>query len=484
MSPSALAKRKGFEGHDVSNFVAKIAYFLMCYSWFFDFRSEGAGSSLGTQQFFIIFYLISFINFTISHKDNGVHVRGLGLTIILSLLFILIGTIAGLVSDQDVYLIFRNGANIFIYITMTYATSKIIVTSGRRQLVNGFIMMTFLYTISTLIIYYVRQGSIDFDTVRFQIIGPSTIAASALIILSFIYRLPRMGYAAIITSSLIVFVSVTRTYIVVVLFQFVPLLKDIRKIAGPREFTIAILLITSIPTIYVYTEFISNRWEDRVSVQSESEDIDPTLYARMDEWGFMAEKTFRSPVNVLFGSGLAAETEYYLPDDISKAKESDIGFGHSNHFSLIFIAGFIGGLPLLILHIIQFIQSFKFVSSVFKGRMKDSDVLFLATWGALIIIGTFIANVLSSSFTNRGSSMWYAIGTGLFLGGRACFDPENRQLLLRSIPTFYNQLAVTRRQRLVHSHSPRKRTNLNPERLPAAVARRRRALAPHSDGAA
>lgn len=484
MKSRAIANQNYTENKIASNLAAKISYFVMCYSWIFDFRSEGAGSSFAVQQFFIITYAIAFLNFAISYRDNGVHIKGLAVNILFSLLFVLVGTISGLIADQEYYLIFRNATNIFIYLTMVYATSKMIVSYGRRQLVNYFILMAFLYSISTLIIYYIRQGGIDFLSIRFQIIGSSTIACSALISLSIIYRIPLVGYAAIISSSAIIFISVTRTYIIVALFQFFPFIKHLGKIAGPREIFLSLILITSIPSLYIYTEFISDRWEDRVSARSNDEDIDPTLYARKDEWSFMLDQTFKSASNVFFGSGFAAETEYYLPSDISKAKESDIGFGHSNHLSLLFIAGFIGGGPLLILHIWQFIESLRFAGSVINGRMKDSDVLFLAFWGALIVIGTFIANVLAAAFTNRGTTLWYAIGTGLFLGGRACFDPQNRRILLKSMPDFYAQLAISRRQTRPVRQTSAQRTNLNSPELPAAVLRRRLALAPHSDGAA
>lgn len=483
---SRAATNRNYTENQVSiNLAAKISYFVMCYSWIFDFRSEGAGSSFAVQQFFIITYVIAFLTFAISYRDNGVYIKGLVVNILFSLLFVLVGTISGLIADQEYYLIFRNATNIFIYLTMVYATSKIIVSYGRRQLVNYFILMAFFYSISTLIIYYIRQGGIDFLSIRFQIIGSSIIAVSALIPLSIIYRIPLFGYVAILSSSMILILSVTRTYVLVAILQIFPFTKYLIKIAGPREIFLSLVFMMSIPSIYIYTEFISDRWEQRVSARSNNEDIDPTLYARMDEWGFMLDQTFKSTSNAFFGSGFAAETEYYLPNDISKEKESDIGFGHSNHLSLIFIAGFLGGGPLLILHIWQFIQSFYFVGSVVNSRLKDSDVLFLAAWGALIVIGTFLANVLGAAFTNRSATLWYAIGTGLFLGGRACFEPQNRRILLKSMPDFYAQLAISRRQTRPVRQTSTQRTNLNSSELPAAVMRRRRmALAPHGDGAA
>lgn len=484
MKFTATSNKKNIEIRQSSNLPAKISYFFMCYSWIFDFRSEGAGESFATQQFFIIFYLVSFLNFFVSYKDSGIYIKGLGTTIFLSLLFILIGTVSGLLADQDYYQIFRNATNIFIYLTMAYATSKIIVSYGQRQLVNHFIFMTFAYSVSTLIIYYIRQGGIDFLSIRFQIIGPSTISAFALLFLSIIYKIPLWGYASIISSTAIVFLSVTRTYIFIAIMQFFPFMKQIRIVSGPREIILALSLITAIPSLYIYTEFISNRWEDRVSARSNSEDIDPTLYARLNEWNFMMKETFKSPLNAFFGSGFAAVTEYYLPKDISKGVESDIGFGHSNHLSLIFIAGLLGGGPLLILHILQFIASLRFIGSVIKGRMKDSDVLFLGAWGSIIIIGTFTANLFAAAFTNRGSSLWYAIGTGLFLGARACFDPHNRHILLKSMPNFYSQLAIVRRRARPIAQAKRQKADLDSQDLPAAVTRRRLALAPHSEGAA
>ena len=75
MKSRAIANQNYTENKIASNLAAKISYFVMCYSWIFDFRSEGAGSSFAVQQFFIITYAIAFLNFAISYRDNGVHIK-------------------------------------------------------------------------------------------------------------------------------------------------------------------------------------------------------------------------------------------------------------------------------------------------------------------------------------------------------------------------------------------------------------------------
>lgn len=471
-----VPNKNGTPGQSSSNIIPRVSYFFMCYAWIFDFRSEGAKSGLATQQLFLVIYLAALVPFFVSYKGNGVHVRGLGTTVIFSFIFIFIGTISGLIADQEYYQIFRNSINIFIYITMVYATSKILVLGTQKTSVYYFLILSFCYSISTLIIYYIRQGGIDFSRVRFEIIGPSTISGIALIGLSLLYRIPLIGYASMITSTVIVFISITRTFILVAVSQIFAIVKNARSVFGPGEIVLSLVLLTSISTGYVYTEFFSDRWEERVSVRSKLTDIDPTLYARMDEWNFMMKKTLDSPKSVFFGSGFAAITEYYLPSDISKAAESDIGFGHSNHFSLIFIAGLLGGLPLLLLHFLQLGQAIGFISRVVRGGMKDSDTLFLAAWGALIVIGTFMSNILAAAFTNRGTSLWFALGTGLFLGGRACFDPHNIRILRESMPNFYTESIVSRRNTRAIARMRSQTSNPKAERLPDAVLRRRSAL--------
>ena len=108
-----------------------------------------------------------------------------------------------------------------------------------------------------------------------------------------------------------------------------------------------------------------------------------------------------------------------------------MGFGHNQFLSLLFIAGVTGGLPLLILHLQQFIIALR--TTLTMGRRKwgpNHHLEFLTLWGALIIVGYIVYNFLAFSFGFRGMSLWYGIGTGLMLGGRACLI-KRRELAAR-----------------------------------------------------
>jgi hypothetical protein len=127
----------------------------------------------------------------------------------------------------------------------------------------------------------------------------------------------------------------------------------------------------------------------------------------------------------LFGSGLAARTVYDEASALTGGTGFMIGFGHNLHLSLLFIAGAVGGFPLLFLQWHQVFLSWRFLRRTIAFPDLRNDAVFLGAWGATILLGYFAVNFVSAPFVSRGPSFWFGIGTGLLLGAQARFDPAN-----------------------------------------------------------
>ena len=140
-----------------------------------------------------------------------------------------------------------------------------------------------------------------------------------------------------------------------------------------------------------------------------------TYYTRLSEWSFMYDSWTASPKEFLIGSGFAAETTYYYTSEAGGGSEHMIGFGHNHYLSAVFTAGAIGGLPLLLVQLLQGLLAVRFLRQIARRPDLRGDAAFLGSWGAMIVLGTLAANFFLSSYTQRGTSLWYAIGTGLLL---------------------------------------------------------------------
>jgi len=164
------------------------------------------------------------------------------------------------------------------------------------------------------------------------------------------------------------------------------------------------------------------RWIERLLISNQFDGEDPTFVTRYIEWEYMWEEFLSSYDNFFFGSGLAAETIWWLPTYFGggDAISSSVGFGHNQHLSLLFTAGVIGGMPLLLL---QFFQAWQGINFSFKAKQYMTgplkDIFFLGSWGSVIVFGYLSSNFLSSSFGSSGFSLWYGVGTGMLLGARS-----------------------------------------------------------------
>jgi hypothetical protein len=127
----------------------------------------------------------------------------------------------------------------------------------------------------------------------------------------------------------------------------------------------------------------------------------------------------------LLGNGLAAETEYWNPKSVGGGREYDIGFGHNQHLSMLFVAGFMGGGPILLIQFIQFFAAIQMLYRMAGRNQPWSDSMLLGAWGAASVIGYVVGGFLAPTFAGRGAAVWYGVGTGLMLGAQAQFDPRN-----------------------------------------------------------
>lgn len=397
-----------------------IFYGLMVAAWMFDFQSGGAGQGLAIQLFFLIGYVAFIAMFLLVSWPHRGRIPGISPLIICTLIYVFTAAISGLSRGQELYAISRHALTVLVYLSSAYATARMVVQGSPALLRRMLGWLCLGYAISEFLIVLIFQGGVDIANIRYQIQGSSTIAALGLIVLTLMFKLSWAEMAAGTITAAIAFLSVTRTNLVILASQGISLFPEFRRILRPRLLVVISFGACVLAIFLIYGGESADRWVQRLFVGGDVGGADPTYLTRLHEWQYMWGEFLSSADKFFFGSGLTAETYYWLPRDVAGGGDfSSIGFGHNQHLSLLFTAGIIGGFPILLL---QFVQGWRGVWFIAESRLmavNHLDVVFLGAWGATIVIGTVAANFFSSCFGDRGYSLWYGIGTGLLLGSIA-----------------------------------------------------------------
>lgn len=392
-------------------------YVCMIGAWVFDFRSEGAGQGLAIQGVFMLSFLASLGMFLLYAPRTGMRVHGLPAFLGASFLFLAIPVLSGLIRGQEFYALFRNAFSVLCYVVATYATAKIVVLCPLAVLRRVLGWLCLAFSASAFLIVTFFQGGVDLEKSRYEILGASTIAGLALVLLAPIYPLRRVEIASALITIAMTFLSVTRTYLVGMAAQILVLAPAFRRIFRPR--TILVLAAAGIiaAAILMSGADVAQRWHDRLFVRDRFAGADPTLISRQSEWDYMWKVTISSPDKLMIGSGYAAETKYYLDNELGGNGESgSTGFGHGQYLSIFFIGGLIGGLPLLLVQTLQGWRSIQVVRRLRRIGKMQPDLAFLGSWGALMVIGVLATSFFMAHLANRGTAIWCGVGTGLLLG--------------------------------------------------------------------
>lgn len=421
--PSSSTKDRGGS----SNIL--VLYLGFIGAWLFDFQAGASGVGVAVQGVFLAIFAVFGLLFFFADRAAAVRIPGLSALLVVGLLYLLVAVIGGLANGQGAYPIARNALTVGIYLAATYATARVVAQTDPRlvrmwlgRLCLGFVVAGFGIGLAT--------SARSLDTVRYQIIGGSITAGLAFLAVSLLFRVKLIEWASFLFSFFVTFASITRTYVLVMLVPLIPLLRYPRVIFTGRFVVVGIAALVVAIGVIGFGDIGIERWIGRLATRSVDRGIDPTTYARLSEWSFMYDAWTASISQFLFGNGIAAITEYYVPSGYSEWLESSIGFGHNQYLSLLFTGGLIGGLPLILVQLHHCWRSAVLLARV-AGKAGDGSwhLLMLTTWGAVIVLGVMVANSLGSTFVNRGYSLWFGIGTGLLLGGQACFLAENRHIL-------------------------------------------------------
>jgi hypothetical protein len=406
-------------------------YILLLAAWLFDFQSSGAGEGLDVQIYYVIVYAFALAIFLIGDRNTGQKIQGIAMMMVCGAAFLGVGIASALVNGQEAYPILRNAASVFIYLSAAYVTARTVLGCDPAKVRLVLSLFCLFYALSAYFIYDFIVGGVNLEAVRFQIVGASAIAALGYVALAVLFRLTRIEQAAMLANGIIVLLSITRSYLLALLAQNSIFAGRIGRVFRPRLILLGVAAAIGILAFLSFGEGQLLRWENRMTGSGSNLTQYQTLYTRLSEWDFMFRAWTSSIGHFLFGTGMASRTTYFNAAEFGGGSEFMIGFGHNLHLSMPFVAGAIGGLPLLFVQWFQAYLAWRFLRQTIASPHLRNDAVFLGAWGATIILGFAANNMVAAAFTTRGISFWFGIGTGLLLGAQARFDPVNAR---RSAP--------------------------------------------------
>ncbi|WP_225010220.1 hypothetical protein [Novosphingobium percolationis] len=392
---------------------------LLISAWMFDFRAAPGSAVAVLPQIYLGLYVVAFGLFFVLDRDERTPVPGLTQFLAAVALFLLVGLSTGLFKGQQIGAMLSIATPSLIYMSIAYATARAVLTLNSLALRKMLALLCIGYVIGGVAIQRLIGGTLDFETVRYQILSGATLPALGYLECLLLFGLMLTEWGALIGGVTVVFLSVTRTFLIAGAVQASSLLPGATRLVSPRLLLLMLAAVIFVIGLSQYGAFGLDRWTDRLFNIKTSSGEDVTLYTRESEWNYMASAFAQGGRTILFGNGLAAETVFYMPREIGGGSSRSIGFGHNEHLSILFIGGLVGGGLLLFMQFLQALQSFRLLARLARLREQHSDTLFLAAWGAVIIIGVLTTTFFSSTLNNRGWSLWYGVGTGLFLGARA-----------------------------------------------------------------
>lgn len=309
---------------------------------------------------------------------------------------------------------------IFAFISAAeFATSDRLL-DRQIKLVVVFAIFAAIWKLTLAFVYY----GLDLNSVRYQALSGATPLLFAFGITSFFIQKRSFAAIALALALGVVFVSVTRTYIVAFAFSALPFLillwmKDIRKLvlrAGIALFLLSVMMTF----LTIFIPELAERWLGRLSVAN-TVGFDITAVTRISQMVDQLGQLTASLSGLLFGfgpsapSGFAGESGQLLRSYLGQSADIwvNLGYGHNQFVGLFFVGGILAGLPAF-----WALMSFLRLALFHGGTDFASPTRrFSFFCGASAFTGYMGYALFAAPFGDRGLSFFMATSLGLMFAG-------------------------------------------------------------------
>lgn len=340
------------------------------------------------------------------------------------LLFIITSTISGIMRDQSIYSVFAQILPAVIFFQTVLVFSSIIQEQSESINILKLIVLSGVLSGIWKLIFTFSYSGLNLEDVRYQIISGATIMLFSYAVTCFIIEKRKYMWVALFLSLGVVFISVTRTYILVFAFSaFITALclpSSRLKSNLIKCCFLVFALIFSLFILQLFFPSISERWIQRIFSYQSTGGEDITALTRIAEINGQIDFMKRDFLGFLFGFGIAAPTEWsgkemaHLYTILGIDAESEgYSYGHNFYIGCMYVGGVFSGILLI----------FTLLYSPLKGLVKlkkyfnklSQNERFLAVFSICAVLGYSAFGLLGGTLGDRVMSFYYGVVFGLLL---------------------------------------------------------------------
>lgn len=404
----------------VSSKIAITLFSIMLFILAFDFRT-GAESGKSLVVIMGVTSLLSGLLLVI--LQNSVDKKSLVLVLPASI-FIMGASLSGIFRGQLIYDVVSSSIPLLLFITVIICVSAIKIRPDKFKsflhLVISFALISVLFKLFFGFYYY----ELTLSNARYQIISPALIIVFSYGVASLLYKQQKFGRAALMLSVLVAFLSVTRSYIVVfsavILFWILSVPLRYWKgyiYIGVKLFVFMLFLLIC---VYLFIPDGFERWVVRLFTSIDDQGVDVTAITRIAEVVYQVGKLLESPVNLMTGMGIAAETKFdpeyrqilsiVFSDDFEYIGK---GYGHNNYIGIIYTGGIVMGGLFICSILYSLMKSIMFFRAELIRQRNVTDYHFCLAWSGSAALGYSAYGILGGTFGDRLAALSYGLSFGL-----------------------------------------------------------------------
>lgn len=400
--------------------VNEILFFLLFFTIIFDFRSTSDSSNLPVAILGITNFISGLI---LILRKNKIEKRIM--IFLIPFWFFSIGsTLVGLLRGQDFFSVFAQIIPVLLFCNIALIVA---IFSENFEKLMGILNLSILSAVISAIwklFFSFYYYDLNIETVRYQIISGATILLFSYGASSFILQKQKMMFFSILLSLGVVFISVTRTYILVFLismllaFFSLPLNVIFIKL---RKFINAIFILFCLFILFYFIEpLIIERWVARIFSSNDSGGEDITSLTRIAEMKGQLEYLSNDILGLFFGFGISANT-YWSGQELHKiiytlgVKFETVGYsyGHNLYVGSLYVGGVIFSTPMLLCILFTPLYGIYFLKKNYNKMDKyHIFILFLSIFS---VLGYLVYGMMAGLLGDRSIAFYYGIAFGLLI---------------------------------------------------------------------
>lgn len=407
-----------------------VLFFCMMFSLIFDYRRSDVDSSS-------LVVILSLINVFCS-SSLILLIRKFEKNVIYTLLpiwtFIFIAISSGIMRDQSVYSVFAQILPAVIFLQTAFVCSSYISYNSNSKNFLNIVILSAIFSGIWKFLFSFSYLDLNIEDVRYQIISGATILLFSYAITSFVIKKRKYMWLSLFLSLGVVFISVTRTYILVFLFSIFVTAFALPSSRLKNNFFkgifLLIVLIGSIFLLQFFVPSVADRWLERIFSYQSTGGEDLTTLTRIAEINGQIKYMKEDILGFIFGFGIAAPTEWsgieltHIYALLGAGAESrGYSYGHNFYVGCIYVGGIIFGTLLISILLYAPLKGLIKLKRVYY-YLNDSE-RFLAMFSICAVLGYSAFGLLGGTFGDRVMSFYYGIAFGLLVRFNTAFINKN-----------------------------------------------------------